>query len=207
MSPKIDDLPAACKVSATFPAVFFNAMDIGARLQLVRKSKHLSQRELAKRVGVTNSTISLIEQNKVSPSVSSLKKVLDGIPISLADFFTLDLDAGLPDNPFYTAEELPDVGSNGVHYFLVGQHRPHRQMCILREVMPSGTDTGETMLRHDGEEGGVIIAGRVEVTVGDQVRVLGPGEAYYFESRVPHRFRNVGDGDAVIVSANTPATF
>ena len=42
-------------------------MDIGARLQLVRKSKGLSQRELAKRVGVTNSTISLIEQNKVSP--------------------------------------------------------------------------------------------------------------------------------------------
>jgi mannose-6-phosphate isomerase-like protein (cupin superfamily) len=80
-------------------------------------------------------------------------------------------------------------------------------MCILREVMPAGTDTGETMLRHDGEEGGVIIAGQVEVTVGDQVRVLGPGEAYYFESRVPHRFRNVGEGDAVIVSANTPATF
>ena len=67
-------------------------MDIGSRLQAVRKSKGLSQRELAKRVGVTNSTISLIEQNKVSPSVSSLKKVLDGVPMSLAEFFTLDLD-------------------------------------------------------------------------------------------------------------------
>ncbi|MFN5703034.1 MAG: helix-turn-helix domain-containing protein, partial [Gammaproteobacteria bacterium] len=66
-------------------------MDIGLRLQEVRNKKGLSQRELAKRVGVTNSTISLIEQNKVSPSISSLKKVLDGIPISLADFFTVDL--------------------------------------------------------------------------------------------------------------------
>jgi len=182
-------------------------MDIGARLQLVRKSKGLSQRELAKRVGVTNSTISLIEQNKVSPSVSSLKKVLDGIPISLADFFTLDLDAGLPDQPFYAAGELPDVGSNGIHYFLVGQHRPQRQMCILREVMPPGSDTGDSMLAHEGEEGGVIVAGEVEVTVGDHVRVLRAGEAYYFESRVPHRFRNIGRDDAVIVSANTPATF
>ena len=45
------------------------------------------------------------------------------------------------------------------------------------------------------------------VTVGDHVRVLGPGEAYYFESRVPHRFRNVGDEEAVLVSANTPPTF
>ncbi|HEV7270098.1 cupin domain-containing protein [Pseudoxanthomonas sp.] len=182
-------------------------MDIGARLQLVRKSKGLSQRELAKRVGVTNSTISLIEQNKVSPSVSSLKKVLDGIPISLADFFTLDLEKGLPDRPFYVADELPDVGSNGIHYFLVGQHRPQRQMCILREVMPPGSDTGDSMLAHDGEEGGVVIAGEVEVTVGEQVRVLKAGEGYYFESRVPHRFRNVGEVDAVIVSANTPATF
>ena len=182
-------------------------MDIGARLQLVRKSKGLSQRELAKRVGVTNSTISLIEQNKVSPSVSSLKKVLDGIPISLADFFTLDMDIGLPDSPFYSAAELPDVGSNGIHYFLVGQHRPQRQMCILREVMPPGSDTGDSMLAHDGEEGGVVIAGEVEVTVGEQVRVLKAGEGYYFESRTPHRFRNIGDVDAVIVSANTPATF
>ena len=182
-------------------------MDIGARLQRVRTARNLSQRELARRVGVTNSTISLIEQNKVSPSVSSLKKVLDGIPISLADFFTLDMDIGLPDSPFYSAAELPDVGSNGIHYFLVGQHRPQRQMCILREVMPPGTDTGESMLLHEGEEGGVVVEGEVEVTVGDLVRVLRAGEAYYFESKVPHRFRNTGEVDAVIFSANTPATF
>ena len=41
----------------------------------------------------------------------------------------------------------------------------------------------------------------------DRVKVLGPGEAYYFESRTPHRFRNVGTEPAIIVSANTPATF
>ena len=181
-------------------------MDIGIRLQAVRKSKGLSQRELAKRVGVTNSTISLIEQNKVSPSISSLKKVLDGIPISLADFFTLDLgDTG--DSPFYAAPDLPDVGNNEIHYFLVGQHRRNRQMCVLREVMPPGSDTGADMLCHDGEEGGVVVQGEVEVTVGDQVRVLRAGDGYYFVSRQPHRFRNVGAGEAVIISASTPPTF
>jgi transcriptional regulator with XRE-family HTH domain len=181
-------------------------MDIGIRLQAVRKSKGLSQRELAKRVGVTNSTISLIEQNKVSPSISSLKKVLDGIPISLADFFTMDL-ANDDDSPFYPADQQPDLGDGRIHYYLVGQHRPNRQMCILREVMPPGSDTGTSMLSHDGEEGGVVVSGRVEVTVGDQVRVLGPGEAYYFESRLPHRFRNVSGEDAILVSASTPPTF
>ncbi|BBN54240.1 hypothetical protein TRE132_23650 [Pseudomonas chlororaphis subsp. aurantiaca] len=65
-------------------------MDTGTRLKLVRESYKLSQRELARRSGVTNATISLIEQNRVSPSVSSLKKLLEGIPMSLADFFTFD---------------------------------------------------------------------------------------------------------------------
>lgn len=182
-------------------------MDIGIRLMAVRKAKGLSQRELAKRVGVTNSTISLIEQNKVSPSISSLKKVLDGIPISLAEFFTLDLPDDAADDPFYAPEQMPDLGNNEIHYYLVGQRRKNRQMCILREVMPPGSDTGDTMLSHDGEEGGVVVQGKVEVTVGDVVRVLGPGESYYFESRKPHRFRNVGKGPAILVSASTPPTF
>ena len=67
-------------------------MDVGARLQAIRKLKGLSQRELAKRAGVTNSTISMIEKNSVSPSISSLKKVLGGIPMSLVEFFSLDLE-------------------------------------------------------------------------------------------------------------------
>ncbi|MGL4835178.1 MAG: cupin domain-containing protein [Shewanella sp.] len=182
-------------------------MDIGSRLQSVRNKKNLSQRELAKRVGVTNSTISLIEQNKVSPSISSLKKVLDGIPISLADFFTLDAANLQSDSPFYRKEDLIDVGNGEIHYFLIGQNKPQRQMCILREVMPPGTDTGKTMLQHEGEEGGVIIQGEIELTVGDQSRLLGPGDAYYFESKTPHRFRNLSKQEAILVSANTPATF
>jgi mannose-6-phosphate isomerase-like protein (cupin superfamily) len=53
----------------------------------------------------------------------------------------------------------------------------------------------------------VIIQGQVEITVGERVQVLGPGEAYYFESRTPHRFRNIGKDIAILISANTPASF
>jgi transcriptional regulator with XRE-family HTH domain len=58
-----------------------NSDDIGHRLLLVRKIYGLTQRELSRRAGVTNGAISLIEQNRVSPSISSLKKILDGIPV------------------------------------------------------------------------------------------------------------------------------
>ena len=75
---------------------------------------------------------------------------------------------------------------------------------ILHERYAPGADTGKSMYRHEAEEGGVVIAGRVEITVGSERRILGPGDAYYFESTEPHRFRNVGDEDCVIISACSP---
>ena len=66
-------------------------MDVGERLQSIRRLKGLSQRELAKRAGVTNSTISMIEKNSVSPSISSLRKVLGGIPMSMVEFFSEEI--------------------------------------------------------------------------------------------------------------------
>lgn len=180
-------------------------VDVGSHLKAVRTLYGLSQRELAKRAGVTNGTISLIEQNRVSPTVSSLKKVLDGIPMSLAEFFTLDLQA----NPqlFYSREELVDLGDGSVSLRLVAAKRPNRAMTIMHERYRPGADTGAEMLRHQGEEGGVVISGNVELTVGGQSRLLAAGDAYYFHSTVPHRFRNVGAEPCEIISASTPPTF
>jgi mannose-6-phosphate isomerase-like protein (cupin superfamily) len=62
-------------------------------------------------------------------------------------------------------------------------------------------------LRHEAEEGGVVIRGQIELTVGAERRVLGPGDAYYFDSRQPHRFRNLGEAEAEMVSACTPPSF
>lgn len=180
------------------------SIDVGTHLKSVRTLYGLSQRELAKRAGVTNGTISLIEQNRVSPSVSSLKKVLDGIPMSLAEFFTLDLQSS--PQVFYSRDELTDIGDGDVSLRLVAAKRPHRAMSIMHESHQPGADTGADMLSHKGEEGGIILSGKVELTVGGQSRVLGPGDAYYFMSSVPHRFRNLDTQVCEIISASTPPT-
>ncbi len=180
-------------------------LDVGAHLRAVRKMYGLSQRELAKRAGVTNGLISLIEQNRVSPSVSSLKKVLDGIPMSLAEFFTLDLSAS--PQVFFGRDELTDLGDRAVSLRLVAARRPNRAMSLMHERYAAGADTGADMLRHDGEEGGVVVSGQIELTVGAETRVLRPGDAYYFSSAVPHRFRNTGTEPCEIISASTPPTF
>lgn len=178
------------------------SIDVGARLKEVRTQKKLSQRELAKRAGVTNSTISLIEQNRVSPSVSSLKKVLDGLPMQLQEFFSLDVPE--KKQVFYPANELPDLGHGEISLCLVGHNHPNRTLSLLHETYPPNSDTGSEMLTHEGQEGGVIVQGEIELTVDGEIKVLTPGDGYFFDSNLPHRFRNTGDVDCVIVSANNP---
>jgi transcriptional regulator with XRE-family HTH domain len=181
------------------------SIDVGARLRSVRITFGLSQRALARRAGVTNGLISLIEQNRVSPSVSSLKKVLDGVPMSLAEFFTLDLSAA--PQAFFNAEELTELGNEQVSLRLVAAQRPGRQLTVLHERYAPGAETGDEMLTHRGEEGGVVVRGRIELTLAGVTRVLSAGEAYYFSSHLPHRFRNVGREPCEIISASTPASF
>jgi transcriptional regulator with XRE-family HTH domain len=178
------------------------SLEVGKQLKAVRTAFGLSQRELAKRAGVTNGMVSLIEQDRVSPSIGSLQKILAAFPMTMAEFFTRDMEGR--ENVVFRADELPDVGTGEIQYRLVAASRHDRKMSILWETYEPDTDTGEDMLTHSGEEGGVVVEGELEITVAGNTWLLGPGDAYYFDSRLPHRFRNTGKVPVRIVSANTP---
>ncbi|SDZ59044.1 transcriptional regulator, XRE family with cupin sensor [Jannaschia faecimaris] len=184
-------------------------MEIGNRLQEVRKAKGLSQRELATRAGLTNGTISLIEQNKTSPSVASLKSLLDAIPMSIAEFFAT-IEKNEEPKIFYTAEEFTEVSPQDGPYALslrqLGNASQH-SLQLLDETYPPGSDTGPELLSHDGEEAGIVLSGQIEITVGTQIHVLNSGDGYLFDSRTPHRFRNLGAVPCRVISACTPPTF
>lgn len=180
-------------------------IELGLRLQFIRERAGHSQRALAKLTGVPNSTISLIESGKMNPSVGALRRVLDGIPISMSEFFAFEPD---PEQvSFYSAADLTEIGKGKLSLRQVGANLFGRALMMLYETYDIGADTGRVMYGHAGEESGIVLSGRVEVTVGPQRKVLGPGDAYYFDSRAPHRFRQVGPEKCVLVSACTPPTF
>jgi transcriptional regulator with XRE-family HTH domain len=182
-------------------------IDVGLRLKIVRLRHQLSQRALAKRAGVANATISLIESGNTSPSVSALKRILAGIPMTLAEFFSGELP-GAKSEVFYRAESLMEIsGGEGISYRQIGSAKAGHALQILYEKYEIGADTGMMMLEHEGEEGAIILTGRLEVTVGEATRILGAGDAYYFNSRLPHRFRNAGNEVCTLVSSCSPPTF
>jgi transcriptional regulator with XRE-family HTH domain len=176
---------------------------MGARLREIRERFGLSQRALATRADVTNGMISLIEKNASSPSVATLKKILDVFPMSLSEFFA----SGQPEQPaiFFRADELVETAAGPSP---TGRWAPAwARRCSSSTSGSSRAPTPGGMLRHDGEEGGVVVRGEVELTVGTSTRILRPGDAYAFQSSVPHRFRNLGAEACEIVSACTPPSF
>lgn len=183
-------------------------VDIGQKLRTIRKERGMSQRELATKAGLTNGTISLIEKNRTSPSVASLKSLLDAIPISMAEFFSTLEEEAAP-KAFYRADEFTEVSPSSagqVSLRQLGNAEDHA-LQVLHETYPAGADTGPELLSHKGEEAGIVVRGSVEVTVDGNVCILNVGDGYLFDSRLPHRFRNVSGEICEVVSACTPPSF
>jgi transcriptional regulator with XRE-family HTH domain len=177
--------------------------DVGKRLRDLREQHQLSQRELARRAGLTHGTVSLIEKNKISPSVGTLRQILDSLQLSLSEFFADEAPAD--QQYFFHYDELVNVGSGGVTLLQVGKSLKGRPLQVLLEFYPPGSATAPAPYRTaGGEEGGVVVRGEIEATVGDEVRLLKQYDAYLFPTTMPHRLRNISDEECIIVSATTP---
>ncbi len=188
---------------ATAPANAAESSDgVGTRLRFLREMHGLSQRELARRSGLTHATIGAIERDAISPSIGSMLKIVESFPITMSEFFSLDTSSST--QVFFRSDEMHEAGSGGISVRQVGRSLKGMPLQVLIERYAPGTETAKAPYSHAGDEGGVVIQGQIEVTVGGSACVLGPGDGYLFSSRLPHKFRNIGNEEAVVVSANTP---
>ena len=183
---------------------FETDQDLGDRLRALRLAAGLSQRQLAQRANVSNGTVSMIEADKVSPSVSALRQILAALGVSIGDFFSAPEPAG--DQVVFRAGELTEIAGGAVSYRQVGADLRGHALQMLHERYRPGAQSGTKMLSHQGEEAGLVIKGRLTLEVEGRRYELREGDAYRFDSRRPHAFRNAGDVDLVVVSACTPPT-
>ncbi|MFT3732901.1 MAG: helix-turn-helix domain-containing protein [Hyphomicrobium sp.] len=177
-------------------------LGVGLRLKAIREAAGLSQRELAKRAGVTNATVSMIEQETHAPSLASLHRLLTAIPISLADFFALP--ASQKNALFYDDKDLAVVSRGAADLRVLGSERREKKLQMFLERYKPGAGTGEEPIMFDGETAVIVIEGTIEVQTDGEVRRLTKGGGYQLFGRVPYRLRNVGKTVAVIACACTP---
>ena len=81
-----------------------------------------------------------------------------------------------------------EIGKGGISYRQVGDNLFGRSLQILEECYQPGSDTGKVPLVHDGEEGGIVLCGRLEVTVDGTPHRLAPGDCLRYRLQGPSAF-------------------
>ena len=176
----------------------------GQRLRSIRTKHGLSQRKLAKLSGVSNASISLIEKDKINPSLGTLVKILSVFEMSMAEFW--QLESSSIEQLFFRFDQLEKIINNQVTYWQVNPS-PDNSMIFQYEKYDVGADTGESKIAIDCEMVGIVIEGRIDISIGENSKILGPGDAYQFNGCIPHRFRVQGNKPVIMVSSTTPAVF
>lgn len=188
---------------------------LGGRLRARREDVALSLRELARRVGVSASLISQIENGKVQPSVSTLyalvtelggsfDEVLFGeppLPPARSDegVAPVDLLATILTYPrgaaVQRAVDRKTIQLNaGVRWERLTSHSvPGAEFLFV--VYEAGAESGppDSYQRHSGREWCYVVSGTLHLVVGLDEHVLQPGDAITYDASVPHRLCNRGE--------------
>jgi transcriptional regulator with XRE-family HTH domain len=181
--------------------------DIGTRLREERERQRISQRELARRLGLSASLISQIESGQSKPSVSTLYGIVTELGVSVDSVFRRhqhDGDSGSRRAAGPAAAAAPPVVrpgdrhvielASGVRWERLTSHE-QEDVDFLHVIYDVGgmSAPDERLMRHSGREYGFVISGRLGVRLGFEEHDLGPGDSIAFDSTVPHLLWNKGD--------------
>jgi transcriptional regulator with XRE-family HTH domain len=189
---------------------------IGLRLRAAREGTGMSLRKLAKAVGISPSALSQIETERSRPSVSTLYALVSELGMSLDDLFGADGTQTPVSGHAGSGSVLGTARAARADGQSVGVQSADRRKRLLLEsgvlwerLTPTdepnfdflnvvyevggASSRGDTFMRHNGREYGLVLEGELKVTVGFESHTLGPGDSIAFDSAIPHRLENCGD--------------
>lgn len=179
-------------------------LNIGLKLKRLRMERGLTQEELASRACLTKGFISQLERDLTSPSIATLKTILDVLGVDLADFFR-----DVRHHPVVGHERKRVLSSRSteeckIYYLLPGA--TGRLMDAVMVVLSKGARTPEEDA-HGGEEFGFVLKGRILLWLDQQFYKLKSGDCFSFKSATKHWIENVGEGEAHILWVVSPLRF
>ncbi len=177
---------------------------IGSKIKTLRTAENLTQKRLAQRLGCTPAYISLLENGRVDPSLSMLKKIMESLNTTIVDFFRPHAEETLTLRK--EERELVQFPKSKMSIEMLVPNPQNKNMdARLATILPGGGSRGA--YRHEGEEFGIVLEGEMELLYEGNVTLLREGDSFYFKSTSPHQFRNPGQCKTVVLWVNNPPTF
>ena len=181
-------------------------LSLGTKLRDLRRSRRLTMKDVAAASELTESFISQVERDSVNPSIASLLRITSALGVHIADLFDR---AGTPNGRVVRRSQRSRMVYPGFASWdgLLSPNLQGKLQVTWAESDPGGS-SGDQPYTHPGdEECIVVIKGTLEVCVGDERYVLKAGDAITFESRTPHKWKNVGRGRMTAIWIVTPPSF
>lgn len=196
----MDKLPESASASPPETDNLALARSVGKRILALRQRYGLSQRELARRAEMTNSSLSMIEQGKVSPSVASLEKILNAIPISLQTFFSDNIEVS---SPVLREHELTRLQKGGLETTVLPLTEQGRSDAyIARQVYVPGARIHSEWMVRQGFVGGLVFEGQLTLTLEGMDYLLNKGDGFHFALHRTHSFRNDTSSPCIVASVS-----
>ncbi len=180
---------------------------LGGRIKKLRVRRGLSQAELAKRVGVTASTISQVESNTIYPSIPGLLKMAEVLSVDVGHFFSPGRERRpavvFPASGSQPAR-LPHLKDESAARLLTPVDFPGGIEAYLIELQ-AGDEIGGHFLAHKGHELGYVLAGALRITLPDGVHDAEAGDLVYLSDQIPTLWHNPGSRTAKLLWLKLPA--
>jgi DNA-binding XRE family transcriptional regulator/quercetin dioxygenase-like cupin family protein len=177
--------------------------EVGRRLRELRARRGLSLRALAELSGLNVNTLSLIENGKTSPSVSTLHQLAHALEAPITAFFET---GATPRRVVHTpAGQRPTTHFGGSVMQNLGRGMAGKALQSFVVTLQPGEGGGEPTIVHTGHEFVYGLSGVVQFHIEAQVYLIGPGDALTFEAHLPHCWKNGGDQEAQFLMIVQPA--
>lgn len=177
--------------------------EVGRRLRQLRARRGLSLRALADLSGLNVNTLSLIENSKTSPSVSTLQQLARSLQVPITVFF--ESDPSPRPVVFTPAHQRPAAQFGNTRMQNLARDLSNGSLQSFVVSLQAGETSGETLIVHTGHEFVLGLAGSVQYQVAEETYTLGPGDALAFEAHLPHCWKSSGDGEAQFLLILQPA--
>ncbi|HYE48920.1 MAG TPA: XRE family transcriptional regulator [Azospirillaceae bacterium] len=185
---------------------------LAALLRDYRKRRQWTLKQMSDASGVPLSTLSKVENGKVSLSYDKIQRLVENLGISLAEFFSGTAEAGRAAvtarrSISNQASALRVETSNYDYFYLCTDLRSKRMIPMLTRIRAKSLEDFGPLSSHSGEEFFFVVEGSVELhTEFYNPVVLKQGDAVYFDSSMGHAYIVKDCEEAVIVGTCSSPT-
>ncbi|HEY2751195.1 XRE family transcriptional regulator [Phenylobacterium sp.] len=178
----------------------------GSVLKGLRLANGWTLAEVSRRTGLPVSTLSKVENDKMSLSYDKLARISRGLDIDIGQLFSSEVTPSLS---LATGRRSITRAGEGrvietetyVTTFCATDLLNKRFVPLIAEVHARSTAEFSEMIRHPGEEYAYVLEGTVELHSDLYAPVvLETGDSIYFDSGMGHVYVNVGPGRARVMS-------